>query len=82
MMNNFLKVGLILSFAFTANAFALETSEKCIEKGIAKWEKKNEKEVAKWCADLAKRGEECRISAGQEEAARQEALEKITAKCH
>ena len=38
-------------------------------------------EIGKWCDDMAKKGEECRISAGQEAMAEEEALEKITRQC-
>lgn len=58
-----------------------ETKEECVNRKMAKWEKKREKEIKKWCADLAKKGRECRISAGQDEAVRQEALEKYSAQC-
>jgi len=58
-----------------------ETPEKCVNREMTKWEKQREKELNRWCADLAKKGQECRISAGQDEAVKQEALDKITAKC-
>lgn len=53
----------------------------CVSIEMAKWEKQREKEVREWCDDLAKKGEECRISAGQDELVKQEALNNITAQC-
>jgi len=56
-------------------------NEECVKRKMAKWEQERQKEIEEWCADLAKQGEECRISAGQDELVRQDALEKITAQC-
>jgi hypothetical protein len=58
-----------------------ESPDKCVDREMAKWEKQREKEISEWCADLAKKGQECTISAGQEELVWQEALEKIKAQC-
>lgn len=55
--------------------------QQCIDTEMAKWEKKREKDMDKWCADLAKKGQECRISTGQDELVREEALGKITVRC-
>ena len=58
-----------------------ENPAKCIDRRMERWEEQRDKELNKWCADLAKKGQECRISSGQEEIVRQEALEKITPQC-
>lgn len=57
------------------------SQEKCVKTKMAAWEKQRDKEIRKWCSDLAKKGEECRISAGQDALVENEALEKITAQC-
>ena len=57
------------------------SQEKCVKRKMAAWEKQRDKEMRKWCADLAKKGEECRISAGQDALAKEEALGKNTAQC-
>jgi len=57
------------------------SQEKCIKTKMATWQKQRDKEIGKWCADLAKKGEECRISAGQDALVKEEAIEKITANC-
>lgn len=57
------------------------SQEKCVKTKMAAWEKQRDKEIGKWCAGLAKKGEECRISAGQSALEKEEALEKITATC-
>ncbi len=70
------------AISITANGAAKsDTPEKCITREMLKWEKKRERDISKWCADLAKKGQECRTSAGQDELVRQEALEGITSKC-
>ncbi len=71
-------------FAVISSAIAQQPkiSENCVNIEVAKWEKQREKEISEWCDDLAKKGEECRISAGQDELVRQEALDIIKAKCH
>lgn len=74
---------------FTSRAMSLaadsasksENPAKCIDRRMERWEEQRDKELNKWCADLAKKGQECRISSGQEEIVRQEALEKITPQC-
>jgi hypothetical protein len=53
----------------------------CVESEMAKWEVKRKEEISTWCDDLAKNGEECRISAGQDELVRQEARDKIKVQC-
>lgn len=58
-----------------------ETPESCVEREMAKWEIQRTREISEWCDDLAKKGKECKISAGAEEAITEEALHKITAQC-
>lgn len=53
----------------------------CVDKEFSVWERKRDAEIRQWCDELSKKGEECRISAGQEEAAKQDALDKIRKKC-
>ena len=55
--------------------------EECVERQMKSWEIQREQEVSAWCAGLAKKGEECRISAGQDAMVRLEELEKVNAKC-
>lgn len=59
----------------------LKDPNKCLSQEMLKWEKAREKEVKKWCADLAKIGQECRLSVGLEELAKQQALDEITSRC-
>ena len=74
---------------FTSRAMSLDADnpaksdgpQKCVDREMAKWEKKRDKEISKTCAELAKKGEECRVSAGQESLMREEALEKIKPQC-
>ncbi len=74
---------------YTLRAMSLEgdknpppkNKQACIQKEMEKWQKNREREIGKWCDDMAKKGEECRISAGQEAMAEEEALEKITRQC-
>jgi hypothetical protein len=58
-----------------------KVSENCVNIEVGKWEKQREKEIRESCDYLAKQGEECRISAGQDELVREEALDKIKAQC-
>lgn len=58
-----------------------EAASKCIRDELMAWENKRESEIEKWCDDLAKKGEECRISAGQEELEREEAIKEIEKQC-
>ena len=58
-----------------------EISDNCVNIEMEKWQKQRDKEISEWCDDLAKKGEECRISAGQDELVKQEALDKIKAQC-
>lgn len=59
-----------------------ETPENCVEREMTKWEMQRAKEISEWCDDLAKKGKECKISVGAEEAVTEDALHKITAQCH
>lgn len=58
-----------------------KVSGNCVNIEMGKWEKQRELEIGEWCDDLAKKGEECRISAGQDALARDEALDKIKTQC-
>lgn len=72
----------LLSAKSDAEAIIKTTErEECIERGMTGWEEQREQEVRTSCADLAKKGEECRISAGQDALVRQEALAIMTTKC-
>ena len=53
----------------------------CVAKKMSEWEKKRDNEMALASKEAADRGEELRISAGQEEMVKQEALEKATSEC-
>ena len=53
----------------------------CVAKKMSEWEKKRESEIAKAGKEAEARGEELRISAGQDELVRQEALEQATTDC-
>lgn len=55
--------------------------EACVNTKFSAWERKRDLEIKKWCRDLEKKGQECRISAGVEEEARTEALAKFQAEC-
>lgn len=59
-----------------------ETPENCVEREMTKWETQRTKEISEWCDDLARKGEECRISVSAEKAVTKDALNKITAQCH
>ena len=73
---------------FTNRAIAMNDAPKaannvdaCVKKKLTAWDKSRSKEIHKYCDSVAKRGEECRISAGMEEEVRREASEKITQAC-
>jgi len=53
----------------------------CVSKKMAKWDKNREKELDKWCRDLARKGQECRVSAGVEEHERDETMNKFKEDC-
>lgn len=53
----------------------------CVDKEFSIWERKRDEDIRQRCDELSRKGEECRISAGQEEAARQDALDIIRKKC-
>lgn len=57
------------------------SAESCVAEKMQGWEKQRESEIRKAMEEAEKRGEEFRISAGQDEAIRQEALDKIMAQC-
>lgn len=57
------------------------SAESCVAEKMQAWETQREFEIRKAVEEAEKRGEEFRISAGQDEAVRQEALGKITAQC-
>ena len=57
-------------------------AKSCVSKKMALWDKNREKELDKWCRDLARKGEECRVSAGAEEYERGEAMKKFKAECY
>ena len=57
-------------------------AKSCVSKKMALWDKNREKELDKWCRDLARKGKECRVSAGAEEYERGEAMKKFTAECY
>lgn len=56
-------------------------ASECVKVEYAKWKKEHDIQTEQWCSDLQKKGEECRISAGQEELVAKEAILKIEAKC-
>lgn len=58
-----------------------ETPENCVEREMAKWEMLRTKEISEWCDNLAKKGKECKISVGAEEAVTEEALNRIAVQC-
>lgn len=85
---NYLKVRSQKVERFTNNAIedspppqASNDADTCVEKKVAAWEKARSKEIDKKCAFFTKRGQECRISAGQEELLKEEATDKIKADC-
>lgn len=53
----------------------------CVAKKVSEWEKKRDHEMALASKEAADRGEELRVSAGQEEMVKQEALEQATTDC-
>lgn len=57
------------------------TLSACVAKKMSEWEKKRESEMALAGKEAEARGEELRVSAGQEEMVKQEALEKATSDC-
>ena len=64
------------------NSSASKTDvNSCVSKKMAKWDKNREKELDKWCRDLARKGQECRVSAGAEEYERGEAMKMFTEDC-
>lgn len=71
-----------VSASMPASALKPAKREECIRQQLAAMEKQRDAEVIAWCAELAKKNEECRISAGQDEMVRQIALERVAATCH
>jgi hypothetical protein len=64
------------------NSSASKTDvNSCVSKKMAKWDKNREKEIDKWCRDLARKGQECRVSAGVEEYERDETMNKFKEDC-
>lgn len=57
------------------------SAESCVAEKMLEWEKQRESEIRNAVEEAEKHGEEFRISAGQDEAVRQDALSKITAQC-
>ncbi|MFZ6656540.1 hypothetical protein [Undibacterium sp. TJN19] len=53
----------------------------CVAKKMSEWEKKRDNDMALASKEAADRGEELRVSAGQEELMKQEALDKATLDC-
>jgi hypothetical protein len=59
----------------------LPKNPKCLAKKFAEWQKRRSSEINKWCAELARSGEECRISAGQDAWVTAEARNKFQDIC-
>jgi hypothetical protein len=57
------------------------SNNSCIQKEMSRWKKQHDLELNKYCTDLAKKGEECRVSAGQEALMEEEAKERALKKC-
>lgn len=63
------------------NSPPASSGSDCVDKEFSVWEKKRDADIRQWCEELSRKNQECRISAGQEEAARQDALDKIRKQC-
>lgn len=55
--------------------------QRCIKVAFGIWEEKYDARVAENCAELAKKGEECRVSAGAMASEREFAMDEISKKC-
>ena len=53
----------------------------CVKSTFRQWREKHEIEIEKWCSELQKNGEECRVSAGQETLAASQAIKQIETQC-
>lgn len=56
-------------------------TDACVSSKMVAWDKKRAADIRQWCADLEKKGQECRISEGADADARNDAVQKLRAEC-
>lgn len=74
---------------YTARAVSMTPStssksdgaQQCADRRMAAWDKARDSEIKKWCSDMARKGQECRISAGVEEDTRKEKAQQVFSEC-